>query len=616
MNKKILILALFIAIILLIPLTPIHAYSNQNNASINKPSLYKFAVDAQDADPPSYYSFQAFQMKPPSTTPMAVPVAVNAIFNNSGVIPKVFTVNVPVGNYSLVILNASIRETGGPQYDRAFYIFANGIPLLWGSTQEILNSTAQADVTYYQKLLEGTVTFQVVLTNYIAPRIGITGYYLVNVTLYLYPGNPIPGLPNYFIPLFVNRFGYSAVALSPTNDFISQNISLPAGTYRMAAVFYTEGSQFDEFWYANEPAPRNLLVFYDSYLAGVVNPYETIYTGGIDPFYWRPVTSINTLAFHSQNLIDLTPMLALGNNATISITMTNLLAALQINGVPYFRWIVSGALLLWVDPTNTLQSGKLISSNSNFLDSGPLFFAGFFGLVYQETGSFFLNNTAVLNFAKGTVYSSVVQEGSFDAYQTFNSVFQYAKLNEEYHELAVEKGFYNATLHYDISTPITMTYSFFAVPITNPNVIPYNLTFAQNGTVSLGLNYVGQVIFGNYNLTLKQFENLYTYGGFSGILEIINAYGGARILGLTSNFAQTSKNLTAIYLVNNAGWEELFNAVGVVKGVHQRAGTLQSFTLQYVTIGSTSSAFLNLAISPVGYQQELLLHKLAILKKD
>jgi len=161
-----------------------------------------------------------------------------------------------------------------------------------------------------------------------------------------------------------------------------------------------------------------------------------------------------------------------------------------------------------------------------------------------------------------------------------------------------------------------MTYSFFAVPITNPNVIPYNLTFAQNGTVSLGLNYVGQVIFGNYNLTLKQFENLYTYGGFSGILEIINAYGGARILGLTSNFAQTSKNLTAIYLVNNAGWEELFNAVGVVKGVHQRAGTLQSFTLQYVTIGSTSSAFLNLAISPVGYQQELLLHKLAILKKD
>jgi len=43
MNKKILILALFIAIILLIPLTPIHAYSNQNNASINKPSLYKFS---------------------------------------------------------------------------------------------------------------------------------------------------------------------------------------------------------------------------------------------------------------------------------------------------------------------------------------------------------------------------------------------------------------------------------------------------------------------------------------------------------------------------------------------------------------------------------------------
>ncbi|WP_204264975.1 hypothetical protein, partial [Escherichia coli] len=48
--------------------------------------------------------------------------------------------SVPKGNYSMEILNVSIAESNGAQYDRPVYIFANGVPIFWGSTQEFFNS--------------------------------------------------------------------------------------------------------------------------------------------------------------------------------------------------------------------------------------------------------------------------------------------------------------------------------------------------------------------------------------------------------------------------------------------------------------------------------------------
>lgn len=614
--KKLTFISILLILILLLPSIPASVHGAQNSTSniLKKPQILHVLQSASDKDPPRYYSFEAFQMKSPSTTPVVIPIAVNATFKSTGIVPKNFIVNIPKGNYSLAILNVTIRETGGPQYDRAFYVFANGIPLLWGSTQEIYNSTAQADVTYYLNLLQGSVNFQVVLTNYLAPQFGITGYYIVNVTLYLYSGTPMPGLPNYFIPLYLNPFNYSMATLTPFSPSKSQSLTIPTGTYRIAAVFYTEGAALDEFWYANEPAPRPLLVYYNGFLGGVVLPYETIYTGGIDPFYWRPVTSINTLAFHSAHFIDLTPLLATGSQATINIFMYNLEQAYALTGSPYFRWLVSGALLLWVNSSNPLISGNLISSNARFLDSSPLFFFDNpLGIVYQEAGSFFVNNTAILNFMNGKVISSVIQYGKFSAYQTFNSIFEYAKLDEEYHERAIETGMYSASLSYDIRYPIELNYGFVAVPITNPNVIPFNATFAQNGTISLGLYYDGVMTYGNFKFELKQNESLYSYGGFSGILEIINPYGGAILLGLTSNFAQTTKRLTAIYTINGVGWKEVFFAIGQISGITQRAGSYIALSIQYFNVGYSPSEASNQKVG--NSYQSFLLHKLETLRK-
>ncbi|MEM3269622.1 MAG: peptide-N4-asparagine amidase, partial [Saccharolobus sp.] len=549
--RALLLLVLLLAIVI-IPLISTLPFSE---TSISKPLILGNITTLNSGKiqyDPSYYSFEAYQIHPPNVTPIKVPIATNAIFNNSGLKPYIVTVNIPRGNYSMEILNVSINESNGAQYDRPVYIFANGVPIFWGSTQELLNSTASTDVTMFENLLQGNVTFQLVLENFYDAKIGITGIYKMNVTLYLYPGTPPKGLPNYFIPLFLSKYNYSYIILNPVNDYISQNITIPNGTYRLALMLYEEGGGLDEFWYANEPATREIQVLYDGRLVGIVNPYETIYTGGINLLWWKPVTSINTLSFHSPYVIDLTPLLALGSSGNIAVTVTNLLTALQLTGSTAFDWDISGVLLLWVNSSNPLISGTLLSQYSRFMDSSPIFNPGELGEYYQEGGSYLINYSALLNFKYGTEYTDVIQQGRFYAYQTFNQIYEKAFLGENFMEKAIEMGnLYNSTLYYEISYPIFLQLSAVAIPITNPHVIPYNLSYYQNGTLDLGLNYYYENLFNGQNITIKTIESVKAIGGFGGIIEIINNYGGAVLVALTSNNAITTKNLINYYLINS-----------------------------------------------------------------
>jgi len=179
----------------------------------------------------------------PNVTPENIKIATNVVFNNTGPVPYTTSVQIPKGEFALELLNVSVKEYGGAQYDRPLYVFANGVPLFWGSTQEIANSTAVSDVTLFEKLLQGSVSFEIVLVNYYYAPAGITGVYSVNVSLLLYPGAPPAGLPNEFVPLWVNRFGYSAITLSSLSPSYTQSLELPNGTQRALALVYTEGGR-------------------------------------------------------------------------------------------------------------------------------------------------------------------------------------------------------------------------------------------------------------------------------------------------------------------------------------------------------------------------------------
>ncbi|MEW9492532.1 MAG: peptide-N4-asparagine amidase, partial [Candidatus Aramenus sulfurataquae] len=179
---------------------------------------------------PVFYSFEAYHLQPPNVTPVKVVIAKDLIFNDTGLKPYYLHVYVPPGNYSTEILNVTIKEFNGTQYDRPVYVFADGVPIFWGSTQEINNSTAEADVTVFENLLRGNVTFEAVIQNYYDAKVNITGLYELNMTLYLYPGAQPKGLPNAFIPLFVNAtvpYNYSYVVLSPLEDSYTCAVTIP-----------------------------------------------------------------------------------------------------------------------------------------------------------------------------------------------------------------------------------------------------------------------------------------------------------------------------------------------------------------------------------------------------
>jgi len=513
---------------------------------------------------PHYYSFEAFQIKPPTNvTPIVIPVATNATFNDTGLMPIIKKVYIPPGNYSLILMNVSISENNGAQYDRAAYIFVNGVPVFWGSTQEFANSTAQADLTLFENLLQGNVTFQLVITNYYDAKVGITGLYHMNVTLLLYPGQKPEGLPNEFIPLYMSKYNYSYVILNPVTPRITQQVTIPNGTYKMSLLMYEEGGGLDEFWYTNEPATRSILIYYNNLLAGVVNPYETLYTGGIDLFWWKPLTSINTLSFHSPMMIDLTPMLAYGLKPNITTCVYNLITAYQLTGSTAFSWDISGVLMLWVNQSNPLMNAKPLTSEARFIDSTPLFTPAFSAEYYQEAGNYLINYSSELTFEHGSEFAWSLQKGKFVAYQTFNQIFEKAYLDEKFYEMAVDRGIYNSTLVINGNYPVLLDLSAFAVPITNPRVIPYNLSVLQNGTLSLGLSYYYEYTFGSYNNTVKTEENLTAVGGFGAIIEIINKYGGAILVSITTNYANTQKNLTSWFLINGYGYKEIFSAEGL-----------------------------------------------------
>lgn len=540
---------------------------------------------------PVFYSFEAYHLQPPNVTPVKVVIAKDLIFNDTGLKPYYLHVYVPPGNYSMEILNVTIKEFNGTQYDRPVYVFADGVPIFWGSTQEINNSTTEADVTVFENLLRGNVTFEAVIQNYYDVKVNITGLYELNMTLYLYPGAQPKGLPNAFIPLFVNAtvpYNYSYVVLSPLEDSYTCAVTIPNGTYKVQALIYEEGGGLDEFWYTNEPATRSILVYYDSHLAGVVNPYETIYTGGIDLLYWKPLTSIDTLSFHNPYVIDLTPMLAYGEEANITVSVTNLVTALQLTGTPDYFWDIAGVLMLWVNSSNPLVNSTVITEYQRFLDSGPIFNQGFLGFYYQEGGSYLLNYTSMLYFKHGYELASTVQEGRFYAYQTFNNIYELANLSETFTEYAKDYGMYNYTLAISGSYPISMYVDSFATPITSPSVIPYNLSFEQLGEIHLGLNYYCAYSFNGYNVSSNIVENLKAKGGFGGIMEIINRYGGAVLVVLTFNNAVTIKNLNFTYLVNGKGFDELFSAEGIQNSTVNLNGYYKYVSEEFSSVGDPS----------------------------
>jgi len=137
------------------------------------------------------------------------------------------------------------------------------------------------------------------------------------------------------------------------NQSKNATIRLPRRNVRAARIdLYASGHACEEFWYTNVPdayinatgacgggAYREIQLRIDGAMAGALPPFPVIYTGGVCPLLWRPLTGV-----HSFNIppyqFDLGPYLGLLNDGKpheLSVTVFG-------NG-PQGSWFVDPVLV-------------------------------------------------------------------------------------------------------------------------------------------------------------------------------------------------------------------------------------------------------------------------------
>ncbi len=319
----------------------------------------------------------------PPTKPVVVTIANHAAFGNAPP-PATTTATLPRGRWAQVVLDVTGTESG-VQYDRLCEIFDGTSQIFLGVTPEPtpagITWHLQKDITGYLPLLTGTRTFSTYVDNYLSSA--DTGIPVITAKLLFYPagggfwpaqpaglaapalaGDAInetgpaaspqhPGVPTQVVPILpqgaTNTFG--TVNAGQT---VSATVTLPSDVTTAALDLYAVGQSTDEFWWSLEPAFREIEVSIDGKPAGVVWPFPYVYTGGVNPLIWRPVTGIHTMDIPSYRL-DLTPFAGmLGGTHTISLTVAG--------NAGY--WLAGGSLLLGTDGRPT--TGGLVSDTLSF----------------------------------------------------------------------------------------------------------------------------------------------------------------------------------------------------------------------------------------------------------
>jgi len=105
---------------------------------------------------------------------------------------------------------------------------------------------------------------------------------------------------------------------------------------------------------------REVVVRVDGEVVGAVWPFTVIYTGGVNPLLWRPITGIGSFNLPTYD-IDITPYLGKlldGKEHDFGFGVTN---ALDV-------WYIDANLHLWLDHKSEKTTGSLLSYDASGLD--------------------------------------------------------------------------------------------------------------------------------------------------------------------------------------------------------------------------------------------------------
>lgn len=301
--------------------------------------------------------------------------AMQHVFANSYGQPFVGTLTPPpacAGPWSKVVLNWTAKSQGR-QYDRLAGLWIGGAEVLRTSTPEPdpsgITWSFDRDITEFAPLLHQAQPFVVDLGNVVNDT--YTGSYDVTVTVTYYRADrahPAPKQADTVLPLAADGAKPGWQDLSDGQNYTAQ-VTVPPNTAKLTAEIYARGGGCEEFWWSNVPtelaqanpsaglcgggAYREVEVTVDGKPAGVVSPYSVIYTGGVAPMLWRPITAIDSIVTLPYT-IDLSPFIGQltdGKPHTVQLIPPKGIVDL---------WTLGGNLFATTDPHVQRVTGSLL----------------------------------------------------------------------------------------------------------------------------------------------------------------------------------------------------------------------------------------------------------------
>jgi hypothetical protein len=328
--------------------------------------------DTATADPP---------VARPGTSPCAVELFSDVQFADFS--PRSFSYAPPADcapPWAAVVLEADFSVTAGRQFDRTASIWIGGANIYFGTTAEPSAQVSptwhiERDLTDYTPLFAGAQPGEVDLDNLVDST--FTGVISGSARLLFYPTarhQRAPVVADAVLPLAAARPTGGPVILPTGDDRLAGTFSLPTNIERAYLDVYAQSQSADEFWYSCVPDDvagplqscggnsfREAEITIDGTPAGVAPVFPWLFTGAIDPFLWRPIPGVQTLAFEPYR-VDLTPFAGV-----LSDGQPHEVAVAVLGANNYFS--AAASLLLYLDRGSQHVTGAVLR---NTLDAAPV----------------------------------------------------------------------------------------------------------------------------------------------------------------------------------------------------------------------------------------------------
>ncbi|KAI0341818.1 hypothetical protein BDW22DRAFT_280762 [Trametopsis cervina] len=284
----------------------------------------------------------------------------------------------PVGSWAGISLNFTVTSNG-TQYDRLGIFTLDNVEIWRTSTPEPTRGdgiiwTYLKDVTRFIPLFKKPGTFVLQLDNLI--QTGLDGEYATTLYATFYassPQHPPAAQSDLIIPVTTLADNSGDVASVP--PAFTLNVTLPRNLAAVYVEVIPSGNGNEEFWSMNVPNKyldalpsettfgygpfREVRLSVDGQVAGVIFPYLVIFTGGIAPTAWRPITAYAALDLPTY-FIDVSPfipVLADGKEHAITLDVVSAESDHAINQ----NWYVTANLQVVLDKSSKPTTGRIVT---------------------------------------------------------------------------------------------------------------------------------------------------------------------------------------------------------------------------------------------------------------